>query len=121
MPSGKCLDVLLLDKIKNQRSESFLIRLIDLFLKDAPMRIDEAWKAGKAKDYRKVVVASHILRCLAENIGAINIRDLAAAAEVSADGEHEASAFLGNILFDLEIAFAEVRICLLEAKQGMSA
>jgi hypothetical protein len=121
MPAGKCLDVVLLDKIKTQRSESFLIRLIDLFLKDAPMRIEESWEGGKAKDLRKVAVACHILRCLAENIGAVNIRDLAAAAETAAEGGRESSIFLAHILFDLEIAFAETRTCLLEAKLKMSA
>src|SRR4051812_32342095 len=109
MPAGKCLDAELLTKIKKQRSESYLVRLIDLFLKDGPMRIDEAWAGGKSKDMKKVGLASHILRCLAENIGAVSIRDLASAAETAAAGGKESAAFLPHILFDLEVAFAETR------------
>ncbi len=120
MSASKCLDEDLLQKIKSERSEAYLIRLIDLFLKDAPIRIEEAWMGGKAKDLRKVAVATHILRCLAENVGAITIRDLCSAAEASAEGGKEAAMFLSHILFDLEIAYVETRNCLMEAKHGMS-
>lgn len=121
MSTGKCLDVVTLDKIKLQRSESFLLRLIDLFIKDAPMRIEEAWQAGKAKDLRKVAVAVHILKCLADNIGACHIRDLASLAEASAESGPEGSLHLSEILYELEIAYGETRSCLLEAKLGMSS
>lgn len=117
--SAKCLDADVLDKIKRQRSEAFLIRLIDLFLKDGPMRIQEAWDAGKAKDWKKVALSAHILRCLADNIGALSIRDLAAAAESATTGNRETLVYLTHILFDLEIAFAETRSCLLIAREGM--
>ncbi|MDB5106774.1 MAG: hypothetical protein JWP91_4463 [Fibrobacteres bacterium] len=117
--SSKCLDADVLTRIKQQRSEAFLMKLIDLFLKDGPMRIQEAWDAGKAKDLKKVALSSHILRCLADNIGALSIRDLAAAAEIASSGK-ESSVYLSHILFDLDIAFAETRSCLLIARQGMS-
>lgn len=116
----KCLDADVLMKIKQERSEAFLLKLIDLFLKDGPMRIQEAWDGGKAKDMKKAALASHILRCLAENIGAVSIRDLSAAAEKAASGGAATSIFLSHILFDLEIAFAETRACLLITRQGMS-
>lgn len=116
----KCLDADVLTKIKQQRSEAFLVKLIDLFLKDGPVRIQEAWEGGKAKDPKKVALSVHILRCLAENIGAVSMRDLAGAAETAAVGGKETSMFLAHILFDLEIAFAETRSCLLIARQGMS-
>jgi hypothetical protein len=118
--SAKCLDADVLMKIKQERSEAFLLKLIDLFLKDGPMRIQEAWDGGKAKDLKKVALATHILRCLADNIGAVSIRDLAAAAETAATGGKEAALFLSHILFDLEIAYAETRSCLVIARQGMS-
>ena len=118
--SAKCLDADVLTRIRQQRSETFLLRLIDLFLEDGPMRIQQAWDGGAAKDLRKVALSAHILRCLADNIGAVSIRDLAAAAEVAAMGGKGAALFLAHILFDLEIAFAETRSCLLAAKQGMA-
>ncbi|HKP96531.1 MAG TPA: Hpt domain-containing protein [Fibrobacteria bacterium] len=119
MPA-KCLDAGVLSKIKQERSEAFLIKLIDLFLKDGPMRIQEAWDGGRTKDLKKVALAAHILRCLAENIGAVSIRDLAATAESAASGGKEAAVFLSHILFDLEIAFADTRACLLIARQGIA-
>lgn len=115
----KCLDADVLDRIKQERSEAFLVRLIDLFLKDGPMRIQEAWDGGKAKDWKKVALATHILRCLAENIGALSIRDHAAAAENASSGNRQTCLYLTHILFDLEIAFAETRSCLLIARAGM--
>jgi hypothetical protein len=118
--SAKCLDTDVLLKIKQQRSEAFLLKLIDLFLKDGPMRIQEAWDGGKAKDMKKVALAAHILRCLAENIGAVSIRDFAAAAETASSTGKETSIFLAHILFDLEIAYAETRSCLLIERQSMS-
>ncbi|GEM_PF-3485017 len=118
--SAKCLDADVLMKIKQERSAAFLLKLIDLFLKDGPMRIQEAWDGGKSKDMKKVALSTHILRCLAENIGALCIRDLAAAAETASTGGKETALFLTNILFDLEIAFAETRSCLLIARQEMS-
>jgi hypothetical protein len=116
----KCLDSDVLTKIKQERSEGFLVKLIDLFLKDGPMRIQEAWEGGKAKDLKKAALSAHILRCLAENIGAVSIRELAASAESAASGGKEAAVFLSHILFDLEIAFAETRACLLIARQGIA-
>jgi hypothetical protein len=118
--SVKCLDADVLLKIKQERSEAFLLKLIDLFLKDGPMRIQEAWDGGKAKDLKKAALSAHILRCLAENIGALSIRDLAYAAEKAASGGKDTSIFLTHILFDLEIAFAETRACLLIARDKMS-
>ncbi|MDQ2999838.1 MAG: hypothetical protein M3Y08_01055 [Fibrobacterota bacterium] len=118
--TAKCLDSDVLTKIKQERSEAFVVKLIDLFLKDGPMRIQEAWEGGKAKDLKKVALSVQILRCLAENIGAVSLRDLAGAAEAAAAGGKETSMFLAHILFELEIAFAETRSCLLIARQGMS-
>jgi hypothetical protein len=109
-----CLDAQVLDRIKRQRSEAFLDGLIGLFLAEAPTRIQEAWEGAKARDLRKVGVAAHILRCLAENIGALAVRDLADEAEAASG--HKAAPGLGRILFEIEIAFADTRACLERAR-----
>lgn len=118
--TAKCLDEDVLTRIKRERSEAFLVKLIDLFLKDGATRIQEAWEAGRAQDRKKAAMSAHILKCLAENIGAVTIRDLAASVETASIGGKEAFTFLSHILFDLEIAFAETRSCLLIARQGIS-
>src|SRR4051812_27846660 len=109
-----CLDAEVLDRIKRQRSEAFLEGLIGLFLAEAPKRIQEAWEGGKAMDRRKTGVAVHILRCLAENIGALAVRDLADEAEAACGAK--AAPGLGHILFEIEIAFADTRACLERAR-----
>jgi HPt (histidine-containing phosphotransfer) domain-containing protein len=114
----KCLDAEVLDRIKRQRSEAFLAGLIGLFLEEGPARLEEAWEGGKARDWRKAAVAAHILRCLADNIGALAVRDLAAEAEAACAADPAARAALARILFDLEIAFAETRSCLACARSG---
>ncbi len=116
----KCLDADVLTRIKQERSEEYLVKLIDMFLKEAPMRIQEAWEGGKAGDFKKAALSAHILRCLADNIGALSIRDLAGAAETAASGPKETTMTVSQILFDLEIAFAETRACLLIARQGIA-
>jgi hypothetical protein len=116
----KCLDADVLSRIKQERSEAYLIKLIDMFLKEAPVRLQETWESGKAGNFKQTALASHILRCLAENLGALSIRDLAAAAESAASGPKETTHSVSRILFDLEIAFAETRACLLIARQGMA-
>lgn len=112
----KCLDAEVLDRIKRQRSEAFLAGLIELFLEEGPARLQEAWLGGKSRDWRKTAVAAHILRCLADNIGAVAVRDLASAAEMACLGKPGADPALARLLYDLEIAFAETRSCLASAR-----
>jgi hypothetical protein len=114
-----CLDAEVLDRIKRQRSEAFLEGLIGLFLAEAPKRIQEAWEGGKAPDLRKAGVAAHILRCLAENIGALAVRDLADEAEAACGSKGAPG--LGRLLYEIEIAFAETRACLERARGPRSA
>jgi hypothetical protein len=116
----KCLDAHVLTRIKQERSEAYLIKLIDMFLKEAPVRLQESWDGGKAGDFKRAALSLHILLCLAENLGALSIRDLAGAAESAASGPKEATQSVSGILFNLEIAFAETRACLLIARQGMA-
>lgn len=112
----KCLDAEVLARIKRQRSEAFLAGLIELFLEEGPARLQEAWAGGKSRDWRKTAVAAHILRCLADNIGALAVRDLASEAEQACVGNPGKDAALARLLFDLEIAFAETRSCLASAR-----
>ncbi len=117
----KCLDADVLARIKRQRSEAFLSGLIELFLDEGPARLKEAWEGGKARDWRRTGMATHILRCLADNIGALAVRDLASEAEMACAGNPERDPALSRLLFDLEIAFAETRACLAAARPGPSA
>ena len=114
------LDQSVLSRIRKEHSDGYLVKVIDLFLREAPPRIDLAWQGGRSGDARKTAVAAHAVGCLAGNVGALWVRGLAADAEKAAAGGREGAARLPAILFDLEVAFAEARSCLLDAKQGIS-
>jgi HPt (histidine-containing phosphotransfer) domain-containing protein len=124
MAGARSLDENILSRIRRQSSESFLIRLIDLFLREAPPRLEEAWAGGGAGDFGKVAMAAHTLACLAGNVGAVEVRRLAAAAEEAASrgsvsrrgrgggGGSAGADRLPALLFDLEVALAEACSCL---------
>lgn len=112
MAGGDSLDESVLSRIRRQRSESFLARLIDMFLREAPPRLAEAWACGRAGEARKLALAAHTLACLAGNVGAVEVRRLAAAAEEAAEGGRAGRERLPRLLFDLEVALAEAVSCL---------
>lgn len=116
----KCLDAEVLARIKRQRSEAFLDGLIELFLEEGPARMAEAWEGGKSRNWRRTAVAMHIVRCLADNIGALAVRDLATEAEIACVRNPGGDATLARLMFELEIAFAETRSCLASARSGSS-
>lgn len=113
-----CLDEAVLMRLRSRRSEEFLIRVIDLFLVEAPFRLEEAWLGGRSGDMRLVALTSHFLACLAGNVGAVTVRALALRAEAAADAG-DAARELPVLLFDLEVAFAEARACLQDARRGL--
>jgi hypothetical protein len=117
---GPCLDEETLSRIREDRSDAFLRRIIDLFLREAPPRLEEAWGDARAGDLRRLATGLHTLHCLAGNVGALAMGELTACAEEAAESGRPAAASLSRILFDLEIAFAETRACLLRAREGLS-
>lgn len=116
MAVSRSLDENVLARIRSRRSESFLARLIDLFLREAPPRLEQAWLGGRVGDARAVALAAHTLACLAGNVGAVEVGRLAAAAEAAAEGGSAGAARLSAILFDLEVALAEACSCLRAAR-----
>ena len=120
MAGGKSLDENVLARIRGQRSESFLIRLIDLFLREAPPRLDEAWACGRAGDMRRLALAAHTLACLAGNVGAVEVRRLATAAEEAAEGGRAGAERMPALLFELEVALCEALSCLRAARPDPS-
>jgi hypothetical protein len=104
---------------RKRKSQEFLSRSADLFLREAPARVEELWVAGKARQMGRVAVAAHTLACLAENLDADQLQGLAVAAERAAGGDELSVAQLPEILYGLEIAYTEVRAGL-ERKLGIA-
>jgi HPt (histidine-containing phosphotransfer) domain-containing protein len=98
---------------RKRKSEDFMKRAADIFLHEAPTRVEELWAAGRSKDYRLVAIAAHTLRCLAGNVDAAALWDLSLEAERAAEAAAAAAAKgandgkLPDILFEMEIAYAE--------------
>lgn len=120
MDSAASLDESLLRRIRSERSDVYLVRLIDLFLREAPRRLEDAWLGGRAGDARRTALAAHTLACLAANVGAVAVRRLACESESAAERGKSGAESLPRLLFDLEVAFAEARSCLLEARSRAS-
>jgi hypothetical protein len=119
-PTG-AFDPSALDRLSVGRSDAYLDGVVGLFLREAPSRLEEAWNGGRSGDARRTARAAHVLACLAGNVGARTVRDLACAAEAEADraaATRVRETALPEILFDLEIAVAEARSCLTAARPG---
>jgi hypothetical protein len=96
-----------------------LLRIIDLYLREAPPRLEAAWAAGRRRDARSVAVAAHTLGCLAGNVGAGGVMDAARSLEAAAETGSGGAGRIPVLLYDLEIAHAEARIRLMEARRAL--
>lgn len=94
---------------RKRKSEDFLRRSVDIFLREAPARVEELWAAGREENLQGVRIAAHTLKCLAGNFDATSLERLADAAESAAAGDKLEAARLNRILYDLEIAYEETR------------
>ncbi len=70
-----------LDRLERVGGADLLIRVIDQFLSSAPLRLDTACDSGKSGNLEGVVKAIHSLKEAASNLGALEVRDLAAQIE----------------------------------------
>lgn len=102
-----------------RRSDGLLPRILDLFLREAPPRLEAAWAAGRIGDFRAVAVAAHTLGCLAVNVGADGVRGLALRLESAAESGSRGAPRISALLYDLEIALAEARFRLAEARRSL--
>lgn len=96
-------------------------RIIDLFLREAPPRLEAAWAAGRIGDFRSVAVAAHTLGCLAVNVGEDGVRGLALRLESAAESGGRCAPRISALLYDLEIAHAEARFRLAEDRTSPPA
>jgi hypothetical protein len=104
-----------------RRSDGLRPRIIDLYLREAPPRLEAAWAAGRIGDFRAVAVAAHTLGCLAVNVGADGVRGLALRLESAAESGGRCAPRISALLYDLEIAHAEARLRLAEARRSLPA
>ncbi len=113
----RTLDTGALQRLHPLGDDAFVCKMIDLFLEYAAKRLVEARAALAADNFAGVEQAAHPLKSSAANVGAAQVRALAARVEELAErGQGEP---LAASLSELEQAFAEVKPELEEQKRNL--
>jgi HPt (histidine-containing phosphotransfer) domain-containing protein len=90
--------------------DSFLREIIGIFLDDTPARIADLRKSLASADQSEFTRAAHSIKGSSSNLGANQLR--AIAAELEHRGKVEGIAALSSRVDDLETAFASARLAL---------
>jgi len=117
MPEPVVLDPAALARLREWGGEKLLSQMIRLFLENSPSRMDQI-RAGARQggDIGEAEQGAHSLKSSAANLGAEELRGLAAAMEGhAADGDHAAVA---GLLDDVEGAYARAIAAMKEIPGG---
>lgn len=117
MTEQKCIDETALERLRAVGGRKLVRQMIDLFLSNAPERIEAARSGEKAGDLRAVERAAHSLRASAANFGANVLYELAG--EIERLALENRGDKISSLLRDLEEAFAQVKTRLEEEKKGL--
>ena len=112
------LDVTALEKLMQIGGKEFAGHMIDLFLIYIPQKLAEARTAEKDGDLMQVRKAVHPIKSSAWNIGAHQMRVLAARIEeCAADNRREP---ITTLLTELEAAYEQVKVHLQEYRKKLA-
>ncbi len=117
MDETNALDPAALERLRKLGGDKFAGEMVDLFLSYGGKKVVEARAAWQAGNVAGVADAVHALKSSAGNVGAEQVRNLAAQAEQSANGA--LSDAVAADVAALEQAFAHVRPLLEAAKAGL--
>ena len=81
MNDAECLDPAALERLRQLGQGKFLIEMIDLYLSWSAKKIEQARAGETAGDITAIEQGVHSLKSSAANIGAVQVRDLAARIE----------------------------------------
>lgn len=85
MSINKHIDPEMIVKFREIGGDGFAIKMIDLFMKNAPIKIEEARLAEQKEDWESVSRAVHALKSSAGNFGAAKLVYLASEIEELVD------------------------------------
>ena len=112
MSESAILDQAALDRLREWGGEKLLGQMVRLFLDNSVARMDQIRTGAQGGDIEEAEKGAHSLKSSAANIGAEQLRTLAASMEHrAADGEVDACSAL---LPELENAYAQARAALEE-------
>jgi HPt (histidine-containing phosphotransfer) domain-containing protein len=111
------LDSAALARLKEWGGEKLLVQMIQLFLDNSPARMEQIRAGAQADgDVKEAEKGAHSLKSSAANVGAEEVRTLAAAVERHASAGAHTS--VGELLPQLESAYARARTALEEIDRG---
>ena len=117
MSEKDILDPAALARLREWGGDKLLLQMARLFLDNSPARVEQIRVGSKAGgDVQEAEKGAHSLKSSAANVGANELREIAAAMERHAGGGAQDA--LSELLPDLESAYARVREALEEIVRG---
>lgn len=117
MSEAEYVDEAQLLRLRRLGGRSLLTRMIDIFLENAPKRIEAARVGGESGDLEAVKEAMHSLKSSAGNLGAVGLQELAR--NIERQVAEEKGEEIPALVSDLEEYFAPVKVRLEEEKKGL--
>ena len=108
MSDSKALDLGALARLDRIGGNEFVVEMIELFLENAPQRLESAREAFDGRDMVTLHRSVHSLKSTAANLGAQGLRAAAESAEALAN-ENDLDA-IGPILDDLDQQYEAARV-----------
>lgn len=102
------IDPAAIERIAAIGGPALVAKMLDLFLTNAPQRLNAAEEGQANGDLRAVEAATHSLKSSAGNLGAIRLQELAGRIEELADGGQTDD--LGSLILELQSEWDAVRI-----------
>jgi HPt (histidine-containing phosphotransfer) domain-containing protein len=116
MDDTPVIDPEALDRLREWGGDKLLTQMVKLFLENSAKRMDQIRAGADGDDLSEANSGSHSLKSSAANVGATEVRRLAADIE-AASGEGDQDTVQG-LLPELETAYAEVRAALETIAEG---
>ncbi len=114
MKSAKSIDKSALVNLYNIGGKDFLLKMIDNFMAQGPVRLQSARKSLEAADLKAIHLIAHSLKASSANIGAVKVLEVAERLEEMASiglREHIAEALdiLDNVLAEAIVSLKAER------------
>lgn len=107
-----------IDRLRRIGGQEFVVEMIDLFLENAPQRVEAAREALAAEDSKSLYRAAHSLKSTAGNLGARALQAAAERLEAKATGTERA--VLPELLEEMDRRYQEARTALSAERDRMS-
>lgn len=116
MTDDSSIDIAALDRLRDWGGEKLVVEMLRLFLENSPLRVDQIRAGTSSGDASEAEKGAHSLKSSAANVGARDLRAVAAEMEEVAHAEDVEG--LKVLLPRLEEAYASARARLEAIQRG---